>query len=200
MKTIVTTAVIMLIVAIPMQGKAATVDVSFSPSSDTIFGLNQTFNLDIVGNYNADADELLSGGALDLSFDPSVLNVNSVALGVPMDFLSDPGTRDNVAGTVSTMGFATIVGIPNGLFTFATIEFMSVGFGTSPLQLSDSFDLVFAWANDTPPFGEPVLVNTTAGSVTVTDVLPGVPIPGAALLFGTGLIGLIAIARRKVFQ
>ncbi|MCA9471858.1 MAG: VPLPA-CTERM sorting domain-containing protein [Nitrospirales bacterium] len=194
MKIVILSLALALLVLVPVTGQAATVDVGFDPTMTMVNGLNQTFTVDIVGNYNADAAESLVGGALSLSFDQSIVNVNSVTLGVPTDIGSSTGTIDNGAGTVDTMGFGTFAGVPSGPFTFATIEFESVGFGTSPLGLTDPFDLIFAWANEN---FEAVPVNATAGSITVKDTAP-VPLPAAGWLFLSGLGGLAALRRREV--
>jgi hypothetical protein len=170
-----------------ISGLAATVDMSFSPQAQ-ILGMNVSGSVNIVGTYNADAVELLLGGALDLSYDETIINVTSVSITAPTDIGSDNGTIDNNAGTVDRMGFATFAGVAGGNFMFATVNFDTVGLGTTVLQLTDSNDLVFRWVNEDL---SAVGVNTVAGSITV------VPLPAAAWLFGSALLGLGVVKRKK---
>ncbi len=174
---------------LPVLGSAASVELSISPTPKIVAGLSQTFTLDIVGDYNADASEALVGGAVNLiNLDPSVIKVNSVTLKTPVDFGSSTGTIDNVAGEVDTIGFATFVGVPDGVFTFATVEFESVGLGTSPIGMEDAGDLILAWGREG---GSPITPTFVDGSVTV------VPLPAAAYLLATGLVGLVGMSRRR---
>lgn len=181
--------------ALPLTSQAASIDVNFDPAFTTITGLNQTFSIDIMGNYNADLTDSLLGGALDLSFDSSILNVNSIILGAPADIGSSTGVIDNLVGFVDTIGFATFIGINDGPFTFATIEFESVGFGSSLLQLSDSNDFLFTWVNSNFDL---VPVNATDGSVNVMQASSPMPLPATIWLFLAGLGGLGAIAHHRV--
>jgi hypothetical protein len=170
-----------------ISGLAATVDMSFSPQDQTL-GFNVGGSVDIVGTYNADAVELLLGGALDLSYDETIINVTSVSITAPTDIDSDNGTIDNNAGTVDRMGFATFAGVAGGNFKFATVNFDTVGLGKTLLQLTDSNDLVFRWVNENL---SAVGVNTVDGSVTV------VPLPAAVWLMLSGLAGLTAVGKRR---
>ena len=166
---------------------AATVDMSFSPQ-DQILGFNVSGSVNIVGTYNADAAELLLGGALDLSYDETIINVTSVSITAPTDIGSDNGTINNNAGTVDRMAFATFAGVAGGNFMFATVNFDTVGLGTTALQLADSNDQVFIWVNgDLSAVG----VNTVDGSITV------VPLPAAVWLFISALGGLVVAKRRQ---
>jgi hypothetical protein len=168
-----------------MSGLAATVDMSLSTQNQTL-GLNISGSVYIIGTYNADAVELLLGGALDLSYDETIINVTSVAITAPTDIGSDNGTIDNNAGTVDRMGFATFSGVAGGNFRFATVNFDTVGLGTTLLQLTDSNDLVFRWVNEDL---SRVGVNAVDGSVTV------VPLPAAVWLMLSALAGLITVGK-----
>jgi hypothetical protein len=177
-------------VSASLNVEAASVNFSMDPSSSTINGLGQTFSVNILGDFNPDDVENLLGGALDLHFDSSVLNVVSVNVTAPQDIAVNGGAINNVAGVVDTMGFSTFAGV-NGNFNFATVEFMTVGLGNSALTLADANDLVFNFYSDKAPFGEAVSVNATGANVSV------VPLPAAAWLFGSALLAGAGILRRK---
>lgn len=170
--------------------EAASVNFSVDPSLTTINGLGQTFSVNILGDFNADDAENLLGGSLDLFYDSSILNVVSVNVTAPQDIAVASGTINNGTGVVDTMGFSTFAGV-NGNFSFATIEFVTVGLGDSLLALADANDMVFNFYSDKPPFGAPVDVYTTGANVSV------VPVPAAIWLFGSALLAGAGLLRRK---
>jgi hypothetical protein len=189
MKTVINQVIAAIALSFPLLGHAASVDLSVSPTPQAVIGLNQTFTVDIVGNYRSDAGEVLVGGAIDLLFDASIVQVNSAILHTPVDLGSSPGTIDNLGGNLDALGFATFAGVGDGMFNFATVEFETVGFGTSALALQDANDLVFEWANG---IGDAVAFSATDGSVTVSAV----PLPAAAWMMLSALIGIAGIARK----
>jgi len=189
MKTVINQVIAAIALSFPLLGHAASVDLSVSPTPQAVIGLNQTFTVDIVGNYRSDAGEVLVGGAIDLLFDASIVQVNSAILHTPVDLGSSPGTIDNLGGNLDALGFATFAGVGDGMFNFATVEFETVGFGTSALVLQDANDLVFEWANG---IGDAVAFSATDGSVTVSAV----PLPAAAWMMLSALIGIAGIARK----
>lgn len=78
------------------------------------------------------------------------------------------------------------------------------------LTLTSAPDFVMAvfdsnlgtWVGDSNPvfFGDgnaAQLTFSTSGGVYVVDVVSAIPIPAAIWLFGTGLVGLVAVARRR---
>ena len=190
MKAFVISIIIAVSPPLCSTSQASLVDVSFSPDKKNVLGLNQTFSFDILGNYTPDGTEKLLGGALDLIFNQNILNVRSVTLNTPTDIAASTGNINNLTGSVNTIGFATFSGLTGGPFPFASIEFESVGFGQSPLQMFDSNDLVFAWTNEN---FDPVTVNSINGVVNVTPV----PLPAAAWLFISGLGGLLALMHQR---
>jgi len=147
-------------------------------------GLNSIFTIDVVG----EGFPITEGGGFNLAYDPSILNVNSVSIdGAFWTFVNVLGTIDNVLGTLSEVQVSdfSFPGI-SGDFIVATIEFHAVGLGTSNLTLTNSVGN--PWAYD----GSPITpLSFVSGSVTV------VPIPAAVWLFGSGLLGLVGVARRK---
>ncbi len=170
--------------------EAASVNFVVDPSATTINGLGQTFSVNILGDFNADDAENLLGGALDLFYDSSILNVVSVNVTAPQDIAVADGTINNSTGVVDTMGFSSFAGV-NGNFAFATIEFITVGLGESALSLADANDLVFNFYSDKPPFGAAVDVYSTGANVSV------VPVPAAIWLFGSALLAGAGLLRRK---
>jgi hypothetical protein len=175
--------------------RAATVDLAWSPADSSV-GSGSTFDLQILGSYLGPAT--LAGGALDLQFDRTVLNVVSVLVNPAVgDFVTSAGVIDNAAGRVDSIAFASFFGV-SGSFTLATVKFQAVGPGSSALLLSDANDAVYPWTNydlGVSPAGDTVTPQFSAASVTV------VPVPAGIWLLATGVMGIGirgASSRKKV--
>jgi len=149
--------------------------------------VGSVFSVDIIGT---DFISNVDGGGVNLSFDQSMLNVLSVSIDESIwNFGStgiSTGTIDNAAGTVDGIMVNTFADVA-GDFVIATIEFEAIGLGSSFLSLTELG--INPWASAGS------LINPTYESLQV-DV-SAIPVPAAVWLFGSGLIGLLGIARRK---
>ena len=147
------------------------------------------FSMDIVGT---DFVSNVDGGGVNFAFDASVLNVLSVTIDESVwNFGAtgiDTGDIDNVAGTVSGIVVNTMLLDLTGDFTVATIQFQTMGAFGSTTDLALTEYALNPWASG----GLPINPSYVNGIVTV------VPVPAAVWLFGSGLLGLLGFARRKV--
>jgi hypothetical protein len=167
-----------LIPCLPASSVAA-ITVYFSPL-DSVVPVGETFTVDLMADLSTAA---VLGWGLDVSFDPAV-----VAMAEPPEIgpLWDPPfftmDHDGLAG----LAFPTPV-TGNGIL-LATLKLETVGQGFSDLIASATFgDLTEGFPLATGGFAQ---VNYTPGSVTAA------PVPGALLLLGSGLAGLLGIRRK----
>jgi len=169
---------------LPFQAQAAG-SVSFSlVPQDSVIDIGETLLVDLIGTYIGDG--VIVGGAANLGFDSSILEVLNVTLQAPKDIAESTRVIDNVAGTVSGIGFASIVGV-TGSFTLATVEFQAKSAGLASLVLSNANDDIYVWANG---LGDEIQFNGATGSITA------VPEPEAYALMLAGL-GLVGFAARR---
>jgi hypothetical protein len=129
------------------------------------------------------------GGGFDLAFNPAVLSLNSVVVDpVEWELLSNPGSTDNVAGTLSAVWFNAFASpLPTGDFPVARLSFSALAPGFSGLNLAASASYPFV--NDAV---DVVAVSFGSGSVTVSAV-PELP---AWASLGLGLSALPWLRRR----
>lgn len=159
--------------------EAATV--RFEPVTSSV-NLTDVFSMKIVGENFASPIE---GGGLNLSFNPTILSVNSVALDTGVwEFLTSIGPINNAVGTVSDIVFNSFAG-RSGNFDIGTVSFTAQGLGNSDLVLTASTLNPFASGGALFP------VTLTNGAVTV------VPIPAALWLLISGMGTLLLTLKRR---
>jgi hypothetical protein len=149
----------------------------------------------------ADVGGFLAGG-LDLFYDSAILTYND-NFAFDAGFATDPSfsrTGDNcfadlvagctVPGEINGIAFGNFNGLAaGGPILVGSLSFNGLGPGVSPLTMTDNDTPAGAWfATDG---SGPLVVDYGSGQVSV------VPLPAAVWLFGTGLLGLIGIARRR---
>lgn len=143
-----------------------------------------------------------TGGPIEaISWDANVLSMTSVVLDPALDdggFFSNNGTIDNVAGTLSGLNAAPPfpTSISATTFDIATLSFtvdLSAPLGNTNVVLAydPSSFLVWTDMNYDEYVPQPVLISGTVN-------IQAVPVPAAVWLFGSGLLGLVSMARRRV--
>lgn len=168
----------------PLLSAAGTINIQ-GPATDPSIG--ETFTIGV--NVNSVSD--LYAFQFDLTFDPTLLSLTSVAEGA---FLPGggatffiPGTIDNVGGTVSAIADSLIGSIPGvtGTGVLAEFQFTALAPGTSSLSFANEI-LLDSSLND-------ITANTTFqnGSITINDVT-AVPEPNGVPLLCIGLVALVA--------
>ena len=162
---------------------AATVDFNTNPSPETGAHLvGDIFNIDVIGT---DFITSLAGGTFDIGFDSDKLQINSVTVNrTTYDFEPDDGGLLS-PGLWGTVGFDTFATAPVGNMTIATINLTALMEGSSELVILNSAFFDDGTIGQLNPTLQPGVVNAV------------VPVPAAAWLFGSGLLGLVGVARKK---
>ena len=161
---------------------AATVGFNPDPSPETGAHLvGDIFNIDVIGT---DFITSLAGGTFDIGFDSDKLQINSVTVNrATYEFEPDDGVLLS-PGLWGTVGFDTFSTPPTGNMTIATINLTALMGGSSELVILNSAFFDDGTIGQLNPTLQPGVVNA-------------VPVPAAAWLFGSGLLGLVGVARRK---
>lgn len=178
-------ALLMIVLAWASVSAQAAPLLSIEPSSLSVGG-GQTFTIQVSV---ADAVDLYAW-QLDLGFDPTILNANSIdegpflATGGSTFFI--PGTIDNTAGSISFTGNSLLTAISgvNGSGVLATVSFTAVGAGTSPVNLFN-VELLDSSLSGT---------DTTVANGSVTTVVPE---PTGLGFAGFGLVALALLWQRR---
>lgn len=180
--------------------------------------VSTTFSLDLVAN-NLLPDT--NGGGLIINFDNTIVNITNSTINTATWNFASSASADNATGVfdLNLISFFSPAPASTTSALLVTIDFEVIGTG--------AFDFVFSERVNSPwgytlPVIDPVpvvesgvycltpgtvdcstfdlaeLIQLSPTNVTVyaADV-PPVPVPAAIWLFGSGLIGLVAVSRRK---
>jgi len=184
---------------VSVNSQAATISLSPTSSTNIMTGDAVSFNIFVDA---VDVGGILAGG-LDLFYDIGILNYNS-------DFAFDPGFPTDLAfsrlgddcattltancsgpGEINGIAFGNFGGLAaSGPTLVGSLSFTGINLGTSSLAMADNDLPAGAWFSTD---GSPIVMTYDGSSVTVSAI----PVPAAVWLFGSGLLGLIGVTRRR---
>ena len=161
----------------------------FSPITGTLTGdLSSSAGTLTLSGIGGTLTSFLTSGAV-ARFGGSVGNVETITV--------TGGTLSSSSGAPATGSLSyTVTGALNssGTFYFAPVKFLD---GTpSPNSLSNNW--LYLWANNWVINGNNRPTNGSALGLDLTGTITPVPVPAAALLFGSGLISLAGAMRKKL--
>lgn len=167
---------------------AATATFDLQHSVET---LGSPLTVDIVGTGFPSATD---GGAVSVTFEPSVLNADTVTVNTAVwDFYTDPGTIDNTVGTITGIEFVRFTAPTPSNFVIATLQFTLIGVtGSVPssLELSEYTNGIGGFGAG----GDPLAVTFEDGSVAV------IPLPAGVWLLASALgVVIRGFKRRGMF-
>jgi hypothetical protein len=189
---------LLLLVLAVFTTEAEAITVSVDPATQTIGAGSSTQVALTISGLGIGAAPSLSTYDLNVAYDPSIITLTGVTFGDPvlgdqLDLFSLgslTSSSDSPLGTINVFELSfdnpsDIDALQANAFTLATLSFNTLASGTSSLALTIN---VLGDAN-----GDPLTASTISSSITVSAV----PVPAAVWLFGSGLLGLIGVARRK---
>lgn len=163
-------------------GTAHAASIDFDPVNSVATLGDLVPSIDIAGSAFTDGS---NGGGIKVTWDPAIVQLSAVTVSDIWDFDS-VSAIDNILGevTISVTNFLAPTATEN--FAIASLDFLTASVGVSPLGLA----ITSQWYD-----GTPAMVSPTLGSGSIS--VQAVPLPAAVWLFGSGMLGLVAVARRN---
>ncbi len=178
---IIMTSLVMLGVA----GQAAANTVQLTQPNPILTGGAPSVTLNLVGTLFTDT---VDGAAFTFNWDPTVLQYTGSVVSDPNWDTVSISDLNAAAGTVDFVFLGRSVGFFGSDFNIVDISFNVIGADGSATDITFA-DIFGGWS----VAGANVPVDYVTGQVQVTPV----PVPAAVWLFGSGLLGLVGVARRK---
>jgi hypothetical protein len=181
--------------ALLMSSVTNAATVQMSPSTQTV-SVGDPLSITVGG---VDFLNGVAGGSTSITWDATQLSLTSTQAvleasinAAGFDFITE-FTLDAAAGTLDTAFGSFFDTVPGTSFTLFTLDFVA-----NPPPATSLLDIGFVtgagnWANFDGSSIADIDVTYLGASVTVEAV----PVPAAVWLFGSGLIGLVGVARRK---
>jgi hypothetical protein len=159
---------------------------SFDPTSAGPLAVGNTVTLSVRGS---DFASVLDGGGVNLTFDPTIVNVNRVTVDAgTWEFFSSSGTTENPAGRVNDIIFNSLQPRTGSLPIF-TVEFLAVAPGDAQIGMTESTINPFASGG--------VRYSPAVDFGTASIRVAPVPLPIAFSLLLSGLAGFGMCKRQR---
>jgi hypothetical protein len=166
--------------------------VSVNPASQTVV-TGSTFQLTVSGSDFLDG--AVAGGFL-MTWDPTVARLDTTAadaLGGALgpswtDLLGFTPTANSLDVSAAVSFFLPPVGVGGTAFDFITLNFTAL----APVGTAINIGVGIGG-----PWQDGNLLNVDPTYVGATVTVSAVPVPAAVWLFGSGLLGLVGVARRR---
>jgi len=192
-RTIIETAATFICLASGV-GAVQAATITLDPLNPVV-GNGDSFIINVVGQGFTEGSGGTIGGGFSLAWDPSILTLDSYNLTFPGDqTFGQLGTLDNTAGTLTNADVTSLSGTTDASFNIASLTFSAHNSGVSPTDISIG---LFAGGSPRIWADSSGFVDTNPTFVDGTVTVNAVPVPAAVWLFGSGLIGMIGIARKR---
>jgi len=182
-------------IALLMASQANAATVQISPANETII-VGGSFELTIQGIDFA----LTNGGGFTLTWDANSLHLDSTELQIQTELFNNGLGGNSVFITQGLLDVIRVVSptVPlSGNFNLTTLIFTAAS-PPGVTEISFIAPPASAWVDENNVELAPALQpNYVGASITITTPEGVVPVPSAVWLFGSGLIGLVGVARRK---
>ena len=193
-KAVIRAATASVLLMASFAASAATIELTPGVVNETV---GNSFMLDLVGRdfvqgTNGSTSAGTSGGGVTITWDSSIIDLQGGLAGLNITFIGDQnfGTGPTLGAGTLSFGVASLFGDPNANFDIATLTFDAVMPG-GPITAGVDVSLTDVWSDYDSN------TNMTPTGVGSEITINAVPVPAAVWLFGSGLLGLVGMARRR---
>jgi hypothetical protein len=173
------------------QVNAATISVT--PATNNVV-VGDTFALTVSGDFTAEGGT--NGGGVILSWNDTQVqltdSIANVRTAIEADLVANNWILPN-AGNLTVTSNSVSVDVLNFFGSLPTFDIFSLDLVAVPPPSSGPINITASALSDLTQGWEGLPVVYNGATITTSAV----PVPAAAWLFGSGLIGLVGIARRK---
>lgn len=187
-KSIVQAVTGSLLLLASYSANPASIEIVPSVVNETV---GNPFMVDIVGRDFTGGSGGSLGGGLEITWDNAVINLQGDLAGLNITFAGDQFFAPAPVLNPGSLSFSvtSFTGVTLSDFDIATLTFDTLAPGAFNMGVNVS--ALDVWTDSDG------LVDVTPTGVGASVTVSAVPVPAAVWLFGSGLVGLVGIARRR---